>query len=103
MYRENLATLVCCRPNIFRSLVARWFDFKPKIPIWVNFGGFCNGSYWYVLLPFGLFYAHLVYFMVIWYISPHFGMLHREKSGNPVFDSLLRTFGLTPALNRSSK
>jgi hypothetical protein len=29
--------------------------------------------------------------------------LHREKSGNPVFDSLLRTFGLTPALNRSSK
>jgi hypothetical protein len=26
--------------------VARWFVFKPKIPIWVNFGGSCNGSCW---------------------------------------------------------
>jgi hypothetical protein len=24
---------------IERSRVARWFVFKPKIPIWVNFGG----------------------------------------------------------------
>jgi hypothetical protein len=23
--------------------VARWFVFKPKIQIWVNFGGSCNG------------------------------------------------------------
>jgi hypothetical protein len=22
---------------------ARWFVFKPKIQIWVNFGGSCNG------------------------------------------------------------
>jgi hypothetical protein len=36
--------------------------FKPKIPIWVNFGGPCNGT------PFGPFYNYLVYFMVIWYI-----------------------------------
>jgi hypothetical protein len=23
--------------------VARWYIFKPKIPIWVNFGESCNG------------------------------------------------------------
>jgi hypothetical protein len=23
--------------------IARWFVFKPKIQIWVNFGGSCNG------------------------------------------------------------
>jgi hypothetical protein len=64
---------------------------------------------WYILWPFGIFYGHLVYFMaiwyilwpfgifngdlvhiwllgkfvVIWYISPRFGILHQEKSGNP--------------------
>jgi hypothetical protein len=26
--------------------VARWFVFKPKIPIWVNFEGSCNGKSW---------------------------------------------------------
>jgi hypothetical protein len=25
--------------NIFESRVARWYVFKPKIPIWVKFGG----------------------------------------------------------------
>jgi hypothetical protein len=29
--------------------VARWFVFKPKIQIWVNFGGSCNGSCSYIL------------------------------------------------------
>jgi hypothetical protein len=69
--------------------VARWHIFKSKIPIWVNFGGNCKGRYWYILWPFGLltpicyilcpfgiFYGNLVYFS-------RFGMLHREKSGNP--------------------
>jgi hypothetical protein len=32
-----------------RSTVARWFCFKPKIPIWVNLGGSCNGILWYIL------------------------------------------------------
>jgi hypothetical protein len=44
-----------------------------KIPIWVNFGGSCNGRCWYILWPFSLFNCHfahifrghLVYFMVI--------------------------------------
>jgi hypothetical protein len=29
--------------------VARWFVFKPKIPIRVKFGGSCNGKSWYIL------------------------------------------------------
>jgi hypothetical protein len=35
----------------------------------------------------GLFNDHLVYFMDIWYIFPRFGMLYKEKSGNPSWDS----------------
>jgi hypothetical protein len=34
-----------------------------------------------------IFHGHLVYFVVIWYIFPRFGILYREKSGNPVPNS----------------
>jgi hypothetical protein len=47
--------------------VARWFVFKPKIPIWVKFGGSCYGR-WFILWPFGLFYRHWKYFMASWFI-----------------------------------
>jgi hypothetical protein len=47
--------------------VARWYIFQPKIPIWVNFGGSCNGRCWSILWPFGLFYGHWVNFVAIWY------------------------------------
>jgi hypothetical protein len=61
--------------------VARWFIFKPKIPLWVNFGGSCNWRCWHILWPFGLFYFHLVYstyghlvyfgiFFPFWYVVP---------------------------------
>jgi hypothetical protein len=30
-----------------------------------------------------MFYVHLVYFVVNWYISPCFGILYKEKSGTP--------------------
>jgi hypothetical protein len=33
---------------------------KPKIPIWVNFGGYLDDV--------GIFYGPLVYFEAIWYI-----------------------------------
>jgi hypothetical protein len=36
-----------------------------------------------VLRQFGVFYLHWEYFVVIWYIFSHFGMLQQEKSGNP--------------------
>jgi hypothetical protein len=32
-----------------QTRVARWFVFKPKIPIWVKFGGPWNGKGWYIL------------------------------------------------------
>jgi hypothetical protein len=36
-----------------------------------------------ILRPLDIFYGHLVYFMVILFISPRFGVLHKEKSGSP--------------------
>jgi hypothetical protein len=60
--------------------VARWYIFKPKIPTWVNFGilamkdvGKFQGHL-VMLLPFGIFYCHLVYFKSIWYILLPFGI-----------------------------
>jgi hypothetical protein len=38
-----------------QSRVARWFVFKPKIHIWVNFRGSCNGRWWYILWTLGPF------------------------------------------------
>jgi hypothetical protein len=80
-----------CSPN----RVARWFVFKPKIPIWLNFGGSCYGkilvyfmNIWSILRSLEIFYGHLVYFVVIWYIFRHFGILDPEKSGNPESKSL---------------
>jgi hypothetical protein len=46
-----------------------------KLSIWVNFGVPWNGKCCCILWPFGtsygkfcVFYGHLVYFVVIWYI-----------------------------------
>jgi hypothetical protein len=38
---------------------------------------------WSFLRQLEIFYGHLVYFVVIWYICPRFGILGQEKSGNP--------------------
>jgi hypothetical protein len=73
-----------------RSGVARWFIFKPKIPIWVNFWrdlvwkkikffiDICT-----ILLTFGIFYDPLVLFVFIWYIFSGLGIMDQEKSGKP--------------------
>jgi hypothetical protein len=37
-FREGLCCKVEANLNL-QSRVARWFLFKPKIPIWENFGG----------------------------------------------------------------
>jgi hypothetical protein len=37
-----------------------------------------------------IFYGHLVYFVVIWYIFPRFGILYQEKSGNPAVEEKWR-------------
>jgi hypothetical protein len=67
---------------VFCDRVARWYIFKPKIPISVNFGRFWNGKNWYtyfmpiwsIFRPFDIFYAHLVNFPAIWYILCPFGI-----------------------------
>jgi hypothetical protein len=46
-----------------------------------NIGNF--KTIWSILWPLEIFFGHLVYFVVIWYIFPHFGILYQEKSGNP--------------------
>jgi hypothetical protein len=57
--------------------VARWYIFKPKIQIWVNFGRSFNSGCWcfygkfvystakFILWPFGTFRGLLVYFSVL--------------------------------------
>jgi hypothetical protein len=37
---------------------------------------------WFILRLYGIACVHLAYFMDISYIFSHFGMLHKEKSGN---------------------
>jgi hypothetical protein len=77
------------RTNWLTTRVARWFVFKPKIQIWVNFGESCNGSCWYILWTLGPFYG-LCYILCTFgivhgtlvYFS-RFGILYEEKSGNP--------------------
>jgi hypothetical protein len=38
---------------------------------------------WYILLPFRIFYSHLVCFVFILVLFSRFGMSYQEKSGNP--------------------
>jgi hypothetical protein len=69
--------------------VARWYIFKQKILMWVNFGWSCNGRFWYILCPFVQFHSYLEYLVAIWYdllffvYFSRFGILSQEKSGNP--------------------
>jgi hypothetical protein len=53
--------------------------------IWESFGRFFNGRCLVsILRTNGIFYGNLGHFVAIWYIFTRFGMLYREKSGNPV-------------------
>jgi hypothetical protein len=64
--------------------------FQTKNP---NFGKFWRVLQWKILVyfmsiwtflgPLEISYGHLVYFVVIMYIFPRFGILDQEKSGNP--------------------
>jgi hypothetical protein len=74
---------------------ARWFVFKPKIPIWVNFAGSCNSKCWYILCPFGLFLrGHWKYFVVIWYILWSFGIFCGHLVYFVVIWYILWSFGI---------
>jgi hypothetical protein len=59
------------RNTTLHNRVARWYIFKPKIPLWVNFGRPWNRKGWYILWPFGIHCGHLVIYLVaIWFIFP---------------------------------
>jgi hypothetical protein len=87
---------------VVSARVARWIIFKPKIPIWLNFGGPQIGkclyiyfmAIWNIIRRFWIFYYHLVHFVFIWYIFSSFGIKYQEKSGNPGWR--LRKFKKTP-------
>jgi hypothetical protein len=64
--------------------------FQTKNPNLGKFWGFLQWkifvyfmTIWSILRTLEIFYGHLVHFVVIWYISPRFGNLYQEKSGNP--------------------
>jgi hypothetical protein len=38
---------------------------------------------WYILWSYGLFCGNLVHFLVIWFIFSRLGILYQEKSGIP--------------------
>jgi hypothetical protein len=91
--RPHLVTLPERERSTQRSLVSQGCQmvcFQIKNP---NLGKFWRVLQWKILAYFmtiwpslrslKIFYGHLVYFVVIWYIFPHFGILYQEKSGNP--------------------
>jgi hypothetical protein len=49
----------------FATRVARWYFFKQKITIWVNFWEPRNGNCWHILWPLGKYYINLVLFIAI--------------------------------------
>jgi hypothetical protein len=59
MYHMHISGFYLSQQNFISdavcSRVARWYIFKPKISIRVNFLRSCNGRYWYILRPFGIF------------------------------------------------
>jgi hypothetical protein len=63
--QEKSFTVSCC--FLLPARVARWYMFKPKIQIWVNFGGCWNEKAWYIVWPLGIFYGHLAVRLInIW-------------------------------------
>jgi hypothetical protein len=56
---------------------------------------------WYILLPFGIFYGNLVYFRVLWYILRYFGVFYGTLDYIiPVFGMLYQEKSGTPALSQ---
>jgi hypothetical protein len=78
--------------------------FKPKILIWVNYGGPLNGKGCYILRPLGIYYGHLVYFNAIWQLSgnlvygPQFWYIVSRK----IWQSWMKPFLLFLIANRNT-
>jgi hypothetical protein len=111
LFRHQTGPKVC---NV-RIRVARWYIFKPKIPIWVNFGGSSMDDVGILYVrQFDLFYdilvycGHLVYFMIVWYIYPILGSLCKRRllmfqfyflnQGNWTYETVASTFPVSEFL-----
>jgi hypothetical protein len=70
--------MVCFQ--ISNDLVKFWRALQWKILVYFL-------TIWSILRPLQIFYGHMSYFVVIWYVYPRFGILYQEKSGNPGSDS----------------
>jgi hypothetical protein len=80
---QRTTTYVCTR-------VARWFVFKPKVPVLGKFGRVLQWkilvdfmTIWSMLLLLEIFYGHFVYFVFIWYILPRFWYFEPRKIWQP--------------------
>jgi hypothetical protein len=90
--------------------VASWIVFKPKIPIWVKFGGAQIGKCWYIrymaiwniLQTFGIFYDHLVQFVFSWYIFSFFLVSCTKKNLATLIHFLVINWGLYVVGERSA-
>jgi hypothetical protein len=82
----NESSSWCCDfpERVHPGLPDGTYIFRPKIRIWVNFGGSCNGRCWYSLWTLRLLYGHLVYFVVIWYIFPVLVCCTKKNLASPV-------------------
>jgi hypothetical protein len=56
MNKEIAGGMVC----FFHQKKHSYLILRPKIPIWVYFGGPWNEKCWYILCPFGIIYGQLV-------------------------------------------
>jgi hypothetical protein len=78
----KLLTMFRDRPRYKQARVAGWYIFRPKLAIWVNFGGPCKGRCWYILWTFGLFYSHLIFvfygLLVYFVVFNLFGILKKN-------------------------
>jgi hypothetical protein len=75
--------------------VARWFIFKPKISICVNFVMPQIWKCWYILRP-SVFYGHSGCSMTIWYIFGSFGTFIRFRFHVPTLGKISIISTLSP-------
>jgi hypothetical protein len=62
--RSSLFSVQKAGPGCLLARVARWSVFKPKIPIWVNFGEPWNGKGWHIQWLFGTYQGYLVHSVI---------------------------------------
>jgi hypothetical protein len=85
--------------------VARWHIFKPQIPLWVNFGGSCNGRSW-SFLPIAIwsilwqFFIHryVDFWYILWLFAVffHFWYVVTRKIWQPWFYKLVKDMSCLP-------